>query len=252
MLRKFTENPGMSSRAIGVAWLFLTASILTFLGTIRGFAQEVTGYTLTKLGPSEFVASNPTSAGQNFFLLLTPNGSQVQSATKDGAAALSIQGSNGTSLIGPFSVPADASITLQVFEKGQVTGSETFALLTESQLRASASSLTPKIALSLSNGSAEPLRSAVAAPNVSRNNQPIDFLVNLNAPADIVLSLFTLAGEKVYGAQTQGSAGANKLVWNLSGNANGRVTSGLYLYYLEVAGSDGSRQTRVGKIVVLQ
>ena len=95
------------------------------------------------------------------------------------------------------------------------------------------------------------LQSVVAAPNLSTNGQPIRFLVNLNGPAQVRLSLFALTGEQVYSAQAGGSQGLNTLVWNLQNNARQSTASGLYVYVLRV-NDDSSQEMRVGKIVVLR
>jgi hypothetical protein len=92
--------------------------------------------------------------------------------------------------------------------------------------------------------------SMVAAPNISTNGEPIKFLVNLAHPAPIVLSLYTLAGERVYDTGMQGSAGLNTLVWNLANNQNQPVASGLYLFVLQTG--DGSKtENQVGKVIVI-
>ena len=90
----------------------------------------------------------------------------------------------------------------------------------------------------------------VAAPNISRDEEPIKFLVNLTKPAQVALSLFTLSGEKVYNAGAQGSAGLNTLVWELENNGNQPVASGLYIYVLSIG--DGSPIIRrTGKVVLI-
>lgn len=224
-----------------------------FLFSVPCLQAQPSGYTLVKTSDSTFVATNSTSTSGKYFLLLAPNGPAIQSAVQERGPSLSIQGSNGTSVIGPFSIGADSSVTLQLALSGSSSANETFALLTEARLnQASIFPLTSNSSLSTPNSADQVLlRSAVAAPNVSRGNQPIDFRVGLDAPAVINLSLFTLAGEKVYGAQAQGNAGMNSLTWNLSDFSGGQVSSGLYLYYLRVVGIDSSIETRTGKVLVL-
>ena len=104
-------------------------------------------------------------------------------------------------------------------------------------------------------GSPEPARdliqTAVAAPNRSMNGEPVRFLVHLNQPALIRLSLFTLTGERVYGALSQGGQGLNSLVWNLQNHQGQAAASGLYLYVLQVGGGSAP-ETRTGKILLLR
>ena len=228
-----------------------------FFCSISLLHAQTSGYVLVKTSASTYVASNPTSISTDFYLLL--------SSPAD-AGGLSVTGPDGSTLpsssapgfegtfFGPFTVPRSSSVTLKSSQNGPAPGQSSFALLPLAKLgRFSILSLTPNPVPSPSNGSAERglLRSMAAAPNVSRNNQPIDFLVNLDAPARMELSLFTLAGEKVYGAQAQGNAGMNTLGWNLSDNSGGPAASGLYLFYLRVVGGDGSVETRVGKVLVI-
>jgi sugar lactone lactonase YvrE len=92
--------------------------------------------------------------------------------------------------------------------------------------------------------------SIIAAPNVSRNGEPIKFLVNLSKPMPIHVTLFDVMGEKVFDASFQGRAGLNSLSWDLQNQWDGSVASGLYLYLLEV--EDGANQEiKWGKLAVL-
>jgi len=94
------------------------------------------------------------------------------------------------------------------------------------------------------------VQSVVAAPNISRDGEPIKLLVNLSKPAHIILYLYTLAGEKAYDMDAQGTAGLNTLVWNLQNNANQAVASGFYIYMVTL--DDGERIIRqTGKVVVI-
>jgi hypothetical protein len=88
--------------------------------------------------------------------------------------------------------------------------------------------------------------SMVAAPNVSRNGQPIRFLMNLGRTSPLQLRFFSLTGEKVAELTAQGSVGANILTWDLTNNAKEKVASGLYLYVLDARGF-----TQKGKVVLL-
>jgi hypothetical protein len=88
------------------------------------------------------------------------------------------------------------------------------------------------------------------APNISRNGEPVNFLVNLEKPAQIHLAIYSLAGELVYQATAQGSAGENTILWRLENSAGGQVASGLYIYRVVV--NDGtSTRAQTGKIAVL-
>jgi hypothetical protein len=90
----------------------------------------------------------------------------------------------------------------------------------------------------------------VAAPNISREGQPIQFRVNLVRPAQVKVALFSVAGEEVYQTTVQGTAGENTISWGLENQSESTVASGLYIYRLEA--SDGvSSITRMGKVVVL-
>jgi DNA-binding beta-propeller fold protein YncE len=90
----------------------------------------------------------------------------------------------------------------------------------------------------------------VAAPNVSRNREPIKFLVNLEKPMKVDLKLFDISGEQVFEEFIQGNGGVNTLSWNLANGMGSQVASGLYIYVLEA--EDGiSTETQRGKVAVL-
>jgi hypothetical protein len=90
----------------------------------------------------------------------------------------------------------------------------------------------------------------VAAPNISRDEEPIKFLVNLDQPAEMVLTLYSLSGERIYSANAQGTSGLNTLVWDLTNNQNQPVASGLYIYVLQTTGG-GKTENHMGKVVVI-
>jgi hypothetical protein len=95
------------------------------------------------------------------------------------------------------------------------------------------------------------LRSVVAAPNISRDGEPIQFQVNLESGATIELRLYAITGEQIYQMVVKGTKGSNTLFWRLRNQANESISSGLYIYYLRV--EDGAIQAAThGKIVVLR
>jgi len=94
------------------------------------------------------------------------------------------------------------------------------------------------------------LQSAVAAPNISRNGQPIDFMVNLGYSASIQLNLYTILGEKVYSETIQGNAGINNINWFVKNNAQSSVASGVYIYIIQV-NNGNETSTMTGKVLIL-
>lgn len=91
----------------------------------------------------------------------------------------------------------------------------------------------------------------VAAPNISRNGQPIQFRVNLEQEAQIHLTLYSLTGEKVYQTTFSGQTGDNNLKWGLLNDFGASVASGLYVYTVEL--EDGwTLERRTGKVVVIK
>jgi hypothetical protein len=94
-------------------------------------------------------------------------------------------------------------------------------------------------------------QSVVAAPNISRDGQPVNFLVNLDKPALVKISIFNLAGEEVYQTSAQGNTGTNRLVWQVQNQAARMVSSGLYIYVLQL--DEGANvETHEGKILVFR
>jgi hypothetical protein len=90
----------------------------------------------------------------------------------------------------------------------------------------------------------------VAAPNVSRNGQPVQFRAMLPSPGQVHLSIYNLVGERVYQTSFQGNTGLNSLIWNIQNQASQPLASGLYLYAIEY--DDGSNKERLmGKVLVL-
>jgi hypothetical protein len=91
----------------------------------------------------------------------------------------------------------------------------------------------------------------VAAPNISRNGEPIDFLVRLKNSATIHVYIFSIAGEEIYSTTIQGSTGENRIDWQTTNNEGSKVGSGLYLYAVDVV--DGANnQIYRGKMVVIR
>ena len=92
--------------------------------------------------------------------------------------------------------------------------------------------------------------SVVAAPNISRDEEPIEFKVQLAQPSALKLTLYDLLGEKVYQVSAEGNAGLNTIEWGLVNSMGNQVASGLYIYVLEVDGASG-KTNRMGRVVVL-
>ena len=257
--------------------------ILPFTLVAANLFGQTTGHTLVKIDTSSsstefrWAASNHSAAAGNFFIYeVIPDGTVFQFIRTEGFSVPTF-GSKPTLplagpanlLIGPFSIAANASVTFRVSEtrsrgglrlhNGLLSG-ETFVLLSQGQLTGKNNSLSADAeSLLEKSGTPQPFETAgrglvgsiAAVPNVSRNGQPIAFRVTLDSPGLVGLSLYTLTGEKVYSAQAQGNTGLNSLVWNLQNSAGQPVASGLYLYLVEVS-AEGSKQSRVGKVVVVR
>ncbi len=107
--------------------------------------------------------------------------------------------------------------------------------------------LTPTNTPSLAGGL---LRSVVAAPNLSRGGEPIHLRIILSSPANVQISIFSVTGGLVYQDSFEGNAGLNTMTWYLRNRLNEVVSSGLYVYVIQV--NDGSLLVKqTGKVVLL-
>jgi hypothetical protein len=70
-------------------------------------------------------------------------------------------------------------------------------------------------------------------------------MVNLTSLDQINLSIYDLAGERVYTTSLQGALGWNTLTWPLQNQGGEPLASGLYLYYIKANGDH-----KLGKILV--
>ena len=92
--------------------------------------------------------------------------------------------------------------------------------------------------------------SVVAAPNISREGQPIQFLATLGEPSQITLSIYTILGEQVYQTSVEGQVGINSLPWQGRNTLNESVASGLYIY--SVQANDGKTiRNKMGKVAII-
>jgi hypothetical protein len=284
MLKKNSPEMDFSSPPLGMIFsrprfffirIFSACFFLFLLFSILN-GQVTTGYVLVKTGstsqvPSsgplsyQWVATNNTSSPGNFFILdVLPANYQIQSIV--GLANVSLNPplpatGPGSVTIGPFPIAANAAVTFQVnaMVRGpfQPAAGETFSLLSDSQLTGkgsqglAADSFVPRPGTPVPTSTpAGLIQSALAAPNISNGDQPVHFLLDLNSPAHVELSLFTVTGEEVFTAQADEGLGASSLFWNLQNNTHQQVASGLYIYVLKVFGS-GSEETRSGKILII-
>jgi uncharacterized repeat protein (TIGR01451 family) len=90
----------------------------------------------------------------------------------------------------------------------------------------------------------------VVAPNISKDGEPVKFMVNLEKPSQIKLSLFNLVGEQVYQTNISGESGTNTLLWQVNNQKGEPVASGLYIYVVSFDNGSGF-VNKVGKVVVL-
>ena len=92
--------------------------------------------------------------------------------------------------------------------------------------------------------------SVVAAPNISRNGQVIQFEVALPKASQVHLALYSISDELVYQTTFQGNTGVNNLAWPLKNQSGNSVASGLYIYTVE-ANNGTSLVRQTGKLVVM-
>ncbi len=108
---------------------------------------------------------------------------------------------------------------------------------------------TPTITPMFANVEAKWL-SMVVAPNVSRDGEPVNFLVTLGKSAQVRLSIYAITGELIYQTNETGNVGLNSIPWKPENQNVEKVASGLYIYVLQVDDGD-QRETRMGKVVVI-
>ncbi|HVZ79949.1 MAG TPA: kelch repeat-containing protein [bacterium] len=96
----------------------------------------------------------------------------------------------------------------------------------------------------------DPNQFVVAAPNISRNGEPIQFKVSLPKDMTLDLTLVDISGEVVYTETLEGRTGENALLWDLENQWKTKVASGLYIFKLTA--HDGTKTLqKIGKLAVL-
>lgn len=240
--------------------LFFCASILHAQSS--GYVLSKTNLVATSSSPQtvtyQWVASNNTSAGENFSILENiPSHETLQSIVleKPLASALAVSPAlplSGPALftIGPFFIAAQSSVTFQVAMTEGVSSIQNQSLTRETYALVSQSQILGTGGLVKGNGRGL-VQSVAAVPNLSRAGQPVDFSVDLEVPAQLHLILYDLTGERVYDVQVQGTMGPNQLVWNLVNNAQQKIATGLYVYVLQAFGN-GTQETMTGKVAVVR
>ena len=259
---------------------FLFLILFFYSSFLYVFAQTPSDYLLVKANISstntgtlswQWIATNNTSKSGNFYVLenvpaqlaIQSISSQTQLLTNPPINPLLPQAGPSTLTIGPFPIASNSSVTFNV--NSTILGSsnnnigESFILLSDTQLTekntqklvANASLENPGTPSSDNSNQTGLIQSIVAAPNISTGNRPINFLINLNSPALVTLSLYNLVGERVFNTQSQEGQGTSTIVWNLQNNQGQTVSSGLYIYYLKVEGA-GTTQTRLGKALIIR
>ena len=206
----------------------------------------------------QWTATNNTSVNGSFYILENLSANEEIKSVSSGSLnpemnpALPLIGASPLT-IGPFPISADASVTLQVTgtTHGQSAAGDSFALLSEAQLTGIENANAVGISVSGSpTPEGHPVPIVRAAPNISYDNEPIHFQINLNSPALVKLTLFSVTGERVFNIQEQSNAGNSSLSWNIQNNGGQSVASGLYIYLLSITGA-GIDQTLSGKVLVL-
>lgn len=237
-------------------------------GTAVGLQAQGLGVSLSKsvlASPyprevdSQWVAANQSPAPGTFFIVeKIPAGYQLVGLSSDPSPAVplsirpSLPTSSGSVTCGPLTLSPGQAVTFKLREtltQGQAKSSdEAFFLVPVGPAGSAFAAVTPTIPVLVSGAGASD--SVLAEPNFSTDGQPIRFRVNLGQSALIRLSLYSLMGEKVYGAELEGASGDNWITWALRNSANQGVASGLYFYCVEISGS-GLDELRRGKVLVL-
>jgi hypothetical protein len=80
--------------------------------------------------------------------------------------------------------------------------------------------------------------------------QPVRFFIQLNAPGQVVVNIYTPMGQLVASTSFYGSPGMNNWLWDIQNASKQIVSSGLYIYTIQVT-SNGNVETKTGKIVII-
>jgi hypothetical protein len=90
-----------------------------------------------------------------------------------------------------------------------------------------------------------------ARPNVIDGSTPIQFHIELNHPARLTLSVYSLTGKLLYRARIDGTEGVTDLGWNVRTTGGNALSSGLYVFTLRTEDVSGNRKVEVKKGNVL-
>lgn len=88
----------------------------------------------------------------------------------------------------------------------------------------------------------------VVYPNPARNTSQVSFV---NMPANCRITVYSSAGMKI--AELSGKSSAEGATWNLTDQSGNKVSSGIYLYRVEVFDeNENITQTKTGKFAVIR
>jgi hypothetical protein len=138
-----------------------------------------------------------------------------------------------------------------VFTEGNPTATNTAVSKTPTPTPSSTPSLTPTATWTITSTptASDLLLSAVAGPNISRAGEPIKFMIDLGGNAAVQLNLYSLMGEEVFSDSIEGNAGSNTITWLLRNKAQAQVSSGLYIYVIQVK-NGYETVTKTGKVMI--
>ena len=83
-------------------------------------------------------------------------------------------------------------------------------------------------------------------PNPAKGSGPVKLAFKSKEPGTVVLSIFTLSGERVFELKEQISSGDNTLEWGKKNRKNIPVSSGVYFYSIELNG----KTVENGKVMI--
>ena len=225
-----------------------TGSYTFTTGTVLLSSSLLTAFMMATDGSNLYVASS----GDNSYVVLDTSGNVLNKCfTPTGGFGIAVDPISGKVYLLASNVIYVMSHCSNVHLPGKASKIPLHSslLLQEGQ---ATSTPTPKATFTpTATATATPSFSglAIAAPNVSRNGEPIKFLVNLDKPSQIRLSLFSITGESVFQESTMGNMGINTLSWGLQNQAGSPVASGLYIFQLQADDGRGKR-SQTGKVAV--